>query len=41
MKDNASVFNSTIYDSRINAVLPYYTECNKQILDLAEVFGIK
>lgn len=41
MKDNSSAFNSTIYDSRINAVLPYYTEYNKQILDLADVFGIK
>ena len=41
MKDNSSAFNSTIYDSNINAVLPYYTEYNKQILDLAEVFGIE
>lgn len=41
MKDNSSAFNSTIYDVKINAVLPYYTEYNKQILDLAEAFGIK
>lgn len=41
MKDNSSAFNSTIYDSKVNAVLPYYTEYNKQILDLAEVFGIE
>lgn len=41
MKDNSSAFNSSIYDSKVNAVLPYYTEYNKQILDLAEVFGIK
>lgn len=41
MKDNSSAFNSTIYDSKVNAVLPYYTEYNKQILDLAEFFAIK
>lgn len=41
MKDNSSAFNSTIYDSNINAVLPYYTEFNKQILDLVYVIGIK
>lgn len=41
MKDNSSAFNSTIYDSNINAVLPYYTEYNKQILDLADVLGLK
>lgn len=41
MKDNSSAFNSAIYDSKVNAVLPYYTEYNRQILDLAEVLGIK
>lgn len=41
MKDNSSAFNSSIYDSKVNAVLPYYTEYNKQILDLAEASGIK
>lgn len=41
MKDNSSAFNSTIYDSKVNAVLPYYTEYNKQILDLADVIGTK
>lgn len=41
MKDNSSAFNSAIYDSNINAVLPYYTEYNKQILDLADVIGMK
>lgn len=41
MKDNSSAFNSSIYDSKVNAVLPYYTEYNRQILDLAEASGIK
>lgn len=41
MKDNLSAFNSTIYDSNINAVLPYYAEYNKQILDLVDVLGLK
>lgn len=40
MKDNSSAFNSTIYDSQVNAVLPYYTEFNRQILDLAAVLNI-
>lgn len=39
MKDNSSAFNSTIYDSQVNAVLPYYSKYNKQILDLTEVSG--
>lgn len=41
MKDNLSSFGSDDYDSRINSVLPYYTEFHNQILSLAECFNFK
>lgn len=40
MKDNLSSYTSNDYDSRINSVLPYYTEFHNQILDLAECLDL-
>ncbi len=37
MKDNASSYNSTIYDENITNVLPYYTEFHSQVIDMAKM----
>lgn len=41
MKDNDSAFNSVEYDTKIETVLPYYSEFNKQIYDLVNVLEFK
>ena len=41
MKDNDSAFNSVEYDTKIETVLPYYSEFNKQIYDLVNVLELK
>ena len=37
--DNPSAYNSNIYDSHIEHVLPYYAEYHKQVIDLVQVLG--
>lgn len=38
--DNASAYNSGIYDSNITNVLPYYTEYHAQVIDLVKAMGL-
>ena len=40
MKDNASAYNSSIYDEHIINVLPYYREFHDQALDVVRAMGI-
>ena len=40
MKDNASAYDSSIYDSHIINVLPYYREFHDQALDVVRAMGI-
>ena len=37
--DNASAYDSGIYDSNIVNVLPYYTEFHAQVMDLVKAMG--
>ena len=39
MKDNKSSYNSTVYDSNIINVLPYYTEFHSQVIDMAKMIS--
>ena len=40
MNDNKSAYNSNIYDSHIENVLPYYSEYHRQIMDMVgTMFG--
>ena len=39
--DNASAYDSGIYDSNIVNVLPYYTEFHAQVMDLVKAMGLK
>lgn len=38
--DNASAYDSGIYDSNIVNVLPYYTEFHAQVMDLVKTMGL-
>ncbi len=40
MKDNLSSYTSNDYDSRINSVLPYYSEFHNQVLDVARCLNL-
>jgi len=39
--DNASAYNSGIYDKNITNVLPYYTEFHAQVIDTVNAMGLK
>lgn len=39
--DNASAYDSGIYDSNIVNVLPYYTEFHAQVMDLVKAMGLE
>ena len=41
MKDNASSYNSSIYDENITSVLPYYTEFHAQVIDVVRVLAME
>lgn len=41
MKNNSSAFNSNEYDNKVNTVLPYYSEYNKQIYDLISALELE
>lgn len=41
MRDNASAYNSNIYDGHIGAVLPYYREYHSQVIDLVRMMGLQ
>lgn len=40
MGDNKAAYNSSIYDARIDAVLPYYREYHAQAIDLVRAMNL-
>ncbi|MGX8703392.1 MAG: class I SAM-dependent methyltransferase [bacterium] len=41
MGDNKAAYASTVYDARIDSVLPYYREYHAQAIDLARALGLE